>query len=96
MMNLGNAIKIAREARGWSQEELARQCGGELEYIQRVESNNVPPLTSFQIDQWAGFFDIPRTLFLVLAAEEGDRGYSWETVQKWQGITLELLKLEEK
>lgn len=37
LIKLGNAIRAARKARGWSQEELAFQAGLDRTYIGSVE-----------------------------------------------------------
>ena len=37
LVRLGQNLRLAREARGWSQEELAQRCGVHRTYVGSVE-----------------------------------------------------------
>jgi len=57
-MTIGERIKQAREARGWTQDYLARQVGVTRQRVQLIEMSGGPRLAFEVVKQYAKAFDM--------------------------------------
>jgi ribosome-binding protein aMBF1 (putative translation factor) len=61
---LGEVIRKAREARGWTQKQLARKAGTSQSYISRIEDADYDRLMIATLDKLAKTLDLPLTITL--------------------------------
>jgi transcriptional regulator with XRE-family HTH domain len=61
---IGNVIKALRQARGWSQADLARRTGFKSGYISQLEAGKKPNITQKTIEVLAATFDMSVAQFM--------------------------------
>lgn len=70
-MNYGNAIRVARSAKGMSQKDLASKTALDPNYLCMLEKNKRAPSVG-TLEAIAKSLDIPIHLLLLLASEKTD------------------------
>lgn len=70
-MNLGRAIKLCRNQRGLSQQELAARAGVSASYLSLLEQNKRDPTLS-TIEKLALAVGVPVGVLVFIAAEKDD------------------------
>ena len=61
---LGEVIREAREARGWTQKELSRRANTSQSYISRIEDANYDRLMIATLQKLAKILELPLTITL--------------------------------
>ncbi|MBI4585916.1 MAG: helix-turn-helix domain-containing protein [Planctomycetes bacterium] len=61
---LGEVIRQAREARGWTQKQLARKAGTSQSYISRIEDADYDRLMIATLEKIAVTLELPLTITL--------------------------------
>lgn len=61
---IGDVIKALRQARGWSQADLARRTGFKSGYISQLEAGKKPNITQKTIEVLAATFDMTVSQFM--------------------------------
>ncbi len=70
-MNYGNAIRVVRSSRGWSQKDLARRAKLDSSYISLLETGRrVPSMAA--IENLASVLKVPVYLLVLLASQKAD------------------------
>lgn len=98
-MNLGRAVRMAREARGWTVNQLAERLDSRKVawWVGLIESEDLNGLGEDDAIAFAAALDMPLTTLLFLAAEEGDdTRVSWQLAQRIQSTVLSLLRSDEE
>lgn len=57
-MTIGERIRQAREAKGWTQDYLARKIGVSRQRVQLIEATGGPRLSYAVLKQYAGVFGV--------------------------------------
>lgn len=70
-MNVGQAIKLCRTRRGFSQTELAQYADCSVSYLSMLENNKRDPTLS-TITKIAHALHVPVSIIFFLGAERGD------------------------
>jgi ribosome-binding protein aMBF1 (putative translation factor) len=61
---LGEVIRDARDARGWTQRQLARKAGTSQSYISRIEDADYDRIMVATLEKLAKTLDLPLTITL--------------------------------
>lgn len=91
-MELGKAIRISREQRGYTRSELADKAKLSLSYVSLLENSKRDPNLS-KIEKIAEALDIPVSILFFLAADKSEiESISSELAEKMSLLTLKLLE----
>lgn len=89
-MNLGNAIKLCRTQKGYTQTELAQKASISISYLSLLEQGKRDPNFS-TVEQIALALDMPISMLVFLAASKEElNGLSTEVAEK---LSLNILQL---
>ncbi len=97
-MNLGNALKVLREARGMTRSELAQAMQGgvhaarDVAYFEDRQEWNIKGLE----EDFAAALHIPVSLFLLFAADATELTPGTALVAKIRQLALDLMRPEEE
>jgi transcriptional regulator with XRE-family HTH domain len=69
---IGDVVKQLREARGWTQAELARRLGLDQSQVNRLESGKSRNPTQKTLEALARAFELPLPAFMTLLGVGGD------------------------
>jgi transcriptional regulator with XRE-family HTH domain len=69
---IGDVVKQLREARGWTQAELARRLGLDQSQVNRLESGKSRNPTQKTLEALARAFELPLPAFMTLIGVGGD------------------------
>jgi len=91
-LNIGQAIRMARSARGVSLAELARRTGLSVSYLSMLEKGGRKDPTLTTIERIALALRVPIGVFLFLAADRKDlSGIDADLTAKLASAALEFL-----
>jgi len=101
-MNLGNALRTLREARGMTQEQLAkvlkaanpRNWEGEAHEVETFESHTEWCVKGLE-EEFARALGIPESLFVLFAASDEELGVGIGLAMKVRKLALDLMRPEE-
>lgn len=89
-VKIGQAVADMREARGWTQAELAKKCSmgvGSLQHIERDRRGASPRAAKAIADA----FEVPVTYLYLLAEDSEDK-----LLKKFQRVARKLLGIQEE
>lgn len=90
-MNMGNAIKICRVRKGWTQETLAKKADVSASYLSLVE-NNKRDATLSSVKRIAQRLGVPLSLLMFLAADGTElQGLPEDLRDRMSTLVLKLL-----
>lgn len=90
-MTLGNAIKLIRTARGFSQRGLATRLKVSANYLSLIEGGKRDPSLAF-LNRLAAELKVPVAMFFVFQGEPA-RGVRVKDLDQLKGVLLQLDKM---
>ena len=92
-MDTGNAIKLCRTQKSWTQRELSKRTGITVPHLSMIENNLRDPSMAAMM-ALAKAFELPLNVLVFLASEPKDlTGLSDELKEKLSRAALTLLRL---
>lgn len=93
-MDIGNAIKLCRVRKGWTQEQLATKAGVSPSYLSLIE-NNRRDATVSSVKKLSRTLGVPLNLLVFLAADSSDlQGLPEDLRDRLSRLVLSLLSDE--
>jgi len=91
-MNLGRTIKLCRNARGLTQEQLAQKAGLSLSYLSLIENDRRDPAMS-TVRSISDALQVPLSIIMFLAADKDElSGFNQDVRDKLSSVALALIQ----